>query len=117
VLTELAHARPFYSRSHNLAISPFLPPFYLLAALGFVVVRKQRLAWLLAGIIAGHVAVIGLTFADWDGRFLRHFLPLVGVLFARGLLHAIDPHRLRATAVRRRSFLVSPDQASGAALF
>jgi 4-amino-4-deoxy-L-arabinose transferase-like glycosyltransferase len=95
--TELAHTRPFYSRAHNMALALFLPPFYMLAALGIFGLRRQPLTWLLAAIIAGHVAVVGLTFADWDGRFLLYLLPMVGLLSACGLMHAIDSTWARAT--------------------
>lgn len=81
VLAEIGHVRPFYSAPHNACVVAFLIPVYGLAIAGYLRARRQPLAALLATIIAGHLAVVSLTFADWDGRFLLHVLPLV-VLFA-----------------------------------
>jgi 4-amino-4-deoxy-L-arabinose transferase-like glycosyltransferase len=83
VLAELGHIRPFHSNLHNACILIFLVPVYGLALAGYLRTRRLPLSGLLAMIITAHLAVIAVTFADWDGRFLLHILPLV-VLFAAG---------------------------------
>jgi 4-amino-4-deoxy-L-arabinose transferase-like glycosyltransferase len=95
VLAELAHFRPFYSTRHNAAFLVVLPPLYFLATIGFIRTRRHALAQLLAAIVAGHLLIIALTFADWDGRFLLYFLPAIGVFAATGLACLISPDQSR----------------------
>ena len=85
VLAELSHVRPFYSARHNDALLIGLPLFYLLAVVGFVQARRRALGHLLAAVVVGHVLIIALTFADWDGRFLLYFLPALAVFAAAGV--------------------------------
>ncbi len=77
---ELFHARPFYSATRNwlAAISALI--FYPFAVLGWWRLRTVPLAQLMTAVIGGHLLIIALTFADWDGRFLLYFLPLIYVL-------------------------------------
>ena len=80
LLAYFAHVRPFYSFQHNLAIALFLATLYPLAITGFVRSRTNHLTQLLGIVIAGHSAVLLVTFADWDGRFLLYILPCFFVL-------------------------------------
>jgi 4-amino-4-deoxy-L-arabinose transferase-like glycosyltransferase len=79
---ELAHVRPFYSAFHNAAIALFLLLLYPLAISGLVRWRSLPITQLAAGIVSSQLAVVALTFSDWDGRFLLYFLPLLGMLAA-----------------------------------
>ena len=84
---ELAHVRPFYSRAHNLAIMFVYPLLYGLAVLGWRRSRREPFAWLCLGLVGLHLSLVGLTCADWDGRFLLMVLPLVMLWSAVGVAH------------------------------
>jgi hypothetical protein len=81
---ELAHARPFYSRAHNVVVLGMLALIYPLVALGFSRHADQPLVWLMAAIAVSDFLVVAATFADWDGRFLLHTFPLMVVLASAG---------------------------------
>lgn len=83
--TEILHVRPSYSATHNLAVVAFYLPMYAFAILGFMRVRHHPLAQLVGVVVAAHLGLVGLTFADFDGRFLLHVVPLVGTLASGGL--------------------------------
>lgn len=85
VIVEVAHVRPFYSRTHNLVAIVWLGATYVCAIVGFMRVRRQPLAHAIALIVGLHVLFIAATFADWDGRFLLYVLPLVNVYAAAAL--------------------------------
>jgi hypothetical protein len=86
VAAEFLHVRPFYSRLHNIAILLFLPAIYASAVYGFVRLRNEPLVLLMSAIIFYHTLIIAAFFADWDGRFLLHIFPLVGVLSSSGVV-------------------------------
>jgi hypothetical protein len=79
---ELLHVRPFYSVSHNLIILTFVPIIYIFGGLGFWRWRKKPLIQLASVIIAVQLMIIGLTFADWDGRYLLYVFPLISLVAA-----------------------------------
>jgi hypothetical protein len=81
---ELAHARPFYSRAHNVVVLGMLALIYPFVALGFARHVDQPLAWLIAAVVVSDFLVVAATFADWDGRFLLHTFPLMLVLASAG---------------------------------
>ncbi len=84
LLMELAHVRPQYSFRHNAIIVAVLAVTYPLAVAGFIRERRQPLSrWMLA-VIAGHMAVVALTFADRDGRYLLYVFPLILVFAGCG---------------------------------
>lgn len=83
--TELLHTRAFYTSKHNAFVLITLLPVYAFALVGLVVRRREPLVRLLAVLIAGHIAIITIIAADYDGRYLLHFLPLVDVLAACGI--------------------------------
>ena len=90
VAAELGHVRAFYSAGHNVVIAVVLIPMYLLAVVGLFVTRHESLARLLVAVIAGHLVVVALTWADWDGRFLLHVFPLIGIFAACGLVRLVQ---------------------------
>ncbi len=90
--TALAQVRPYYSRPHNLLLAAQLAVIYPLAILGIVSRRRRSLTVMLVSIIAIQLAFVGVTFADYDGRFMAYVLPLViGFAGAGGSL--ISPQR------------------------
>jgi 4-amino-4-deoxy-L-arabinose transferase-like glycosyltransferase len=95
---ELAHVRPFYSARHNVLVLAFLLSLYALAAVGLARAHDRSLARLVVLVMAAHVAVVGVTFADWDGRFLVHILPLLTALAAVGLASLVAPPLTRGAS-------------------
>jgi 4-amino-4-deoxy-L-arabinose transferase-like glycosyltransferase len=95
VAVELAHARPFYSAAHNAAILIILALVYPLVVLGFLRYRRQPLTLLIAAVIGSDLLVVAGTFADWDGRFLLHTFPLMGVLAACEATRWLVPDAVR----------------------
>jgi 4-amino-4-deoxy-L-arabinose transferase-like glycosyltransferase len=94
---ELLHARPFYSRGHNVAVVGLLAFTYAFATAGFRRTRREPLALLILAVIALHFLIVAVTFADWDGRFLLYVLPLINV-FAAVELAARFPHAFNRVA-------------------
>lgn len=88
---ELLHVRAAYSPRHNAAILLFYLPMYGLAAIGFARHRHDPTAQLTLGLIASQLLVVALLFADWDGRFLLHVVPLVSVLAGLGAALIVGP--------------------------
>jgi hypothetical protein len=89
----LLHARPFYSDAHNAFSLVTLLPAYALAVLGMFRAASRGSGWLLpALVVVFQAGVVGLSFADWDGRHLDAILPLV-FLFACGGLFALVPRK------------------------
>jgi hypothetical protein len=82
--TELAHVRPYHPWYLNAAVVGILAPQYLLATVGVYAHRRHPLTGLLLAVVAGHLAVQAVCYADWSGRFLLYILPLVGVLAGSG---------------------------------
>jgi hypothetical protein len=100
VAAEFGHMRPFYSRLHNIAILLFLPAIYGFALYGSYQPRNEPLVLLIVAIVLYHTLIIAAFFADWDGRFLLHFFPLIAVLSSSG---AVIWHRhLRSQGTSRR---------------
>jgi hypothetical protein len=86
VVVHFTHVRPFYSRPHNIAIIAWLVPVY--AATGFAIRTlgfTPLVSWIVIAI-ATQTAVVGLTHAEWDGRYLAHVLPLIDTLAAAGIV-------------------------------
>ena len=84
VAVEVAHARPFYTTRRNAIIIGYLVPLYALAAIGLATWWREPVVRLAAALIALHLALVAAFFADYDGRWLVHVLPLVGLLAALG---------------------------------
>ena len=82
VAAELLHARPFYSSTHNLLVIAVGLIIYPLAVLGFLRLKRESLARLMAAIIGSHMLFVALTVADWDGRFLLYVLPMISLFAA-----------------------------------
>ncbi|NQZ76136.1 MAG: glycosyltransferase family 39 protein [Ekhidna sp.] len=86
ILMYVTHIRPFWSIEHNLAILVFtwLTYFFSIRAI------RMRLISFDFTIIAStyfliHSILIGITWADWDGRFFVPIVPLLVVLGSIGI--------------------------------
>ncbi len=84
VAAEVAHVRPFYSAKRNAVIAIYLIPLYALALIGVVVAWRDQGVRLAATLVFLHLGLVMVFFADYDGRFLAHVLPLIGLLAALG---------------------------------
>jgi hypothetical protein len=83
VWTEVAHTRPFNSPLHNL-LCLALWPLYAALALALARRRSEAMPWLLLAIVGAHLAIVAISYADWDGRFLVYVLPCILPLGAAG---------------------------------
>lgn len=102
-LLFIAHAKPYYSVLHNLAIVLFLLPVYVLAIRGYRLCANP--AKMLVLVYFGvQTAVVALTSENWDGRFLVPLLPWVFMLAGLGLSQALPLHAfwLRQKAASER---------------
>lgn len=97
IWTEVRQTRPYYAAAHNLVIAAWILVLYAGAAIGFVVGRREHVVWLIVLIVLAHFAVIAVTSADYDGRYGRHYFPLLAVVCGYGLATA----RARLSARRR----------------
>jgi 4-amino-4-deoxy-L-arabinose transferase-like glycosyltransferase len=86
VAVEVLHIRPFYSLVHNGIVLLLMIPIYILSIIGYFRTRSRPVTSLLAIVIICHLALVGLFFADWDGRFILYVFPLFCVLASVGLL-------------------------------
>jgi len=89
--------RPFYSTRHNVAAAVLLIPLYLFAAIGYARGWRVPLVRLCAAVTVLHLGLVGLTFANWDGRFFLYVYPLFALVAAAGLV-ATWPTVARASA-------------------
>ncbi len=71
--------RPYFSNFHNALTVPFLV-LYPLALLTVVRRWKTPFVQVLAVIVLLNAAVVGLTYAEWNGRFLVPLLPVIMLL-------------------------------------
>ena len=83
---HFAHVRPYYSTAHNVAIAAWLIPIYALGAYGWWRMRANPLAWWCVAVVGTQTAVVALTHADWDGRYLSHVMPLWYPFAAAGIV-------------------------------
>lgn len=85
---HVAHVRPYFSTAHNAAIVLWLVPIYALGVYGWWRMRPNKLAWWCVAVIGTQTAVVALTHADWDGRYLSHVMPLWYPFAAAGIVTA-----------------------------
>jgi 4-amino-4-deoxy-L-arabinose transferase-like glycosyltransferase len=89
VWTELLHARPFYSSLRNIINILYLTLVYVFAAAAIIYKRREPFIWLIVLLVSSQMAIVALTFADWDGRFLLYVLPLIQLLAAWSIIRLI----------------------------
>ncbi len=96
VFSVFTLTRPYYSAGHNAMLLP-LYAYYLLALVGWWRVRAVPLAGLLMAILLLNAALIGLTYDEWNGRFLVPLWPAIIAFAAIGAGQEIDRYRIRGT--------------------
>jgi hypothetical protein len=84
VLGLFLHVRWYDSTRHKAIVYASLGVIYPLALAGLIRLRRRPLALLMSAVIAGHVAIVAVTFNDKDGRYLQYILPLIAVFAASG---------------------------------
>ena len=83
----LLRARPYYSDIHNYYILFFNVIFYTGFIYGFLKRPKNKFSInVILFFIFFSICLVGLTFADWSGRFSLYFLPLIMVFSSYGIL-------------------------------
>ncbi len=87
ILVELVHLRPYFSKFHNGFVAVFIVLLYPFAVLGFFRLRKNLLVQLMLAVVLLQMAIIGLTYDDWDGRFLIYILPLISTVAIAEIFH------------------------------
>ena len=86
----LARARPFYSDLHNYYIVIYNIVLYSGFIIGFIKRPKKNFSVYIVMIyILFSMILVGLTFADWSGRFSLYFLPLIMIFSSYGILVSI----------------------------
>ena len=87
--------RSYYSSKHNLVLTLFFYPLYILAFTGLLIRRKEYNRYSLfftAGILIFASSVI-LTCDDWLNRFIMPVLPYIIVLATTGIITLINYFR------------------------
>ena len=83
----MARVRPYYSDLHNIYILVFNLIFYFGFIYGFIKRPKNNLSVnIIILFIVFSMILVGLTFADWSGRFSLYFLPLIMIFASYGIL-------------------------------
>ena len=83
----LLRARPYYSDIHNYYILFFNVIFYTGFIYGFLKRPKNKFSInVILFFIFFSICLVGLTFADWSGRFSLYFLPLIMIFSSYGVL-------------------------------
>ena len=86
ILWLLLRARPYYSDAHNYYILFFDLIFYLGFIYGFIKRPKNNFSVdVILLYVLYSICLVGLTFADWSGRFSLYFLPFVMIFSSYGV--------------------------------
>ena len=82
--------RPYYSFTHNLFMLLFHMPLYLLFFTYFLKFRKlDQLEIFTLFYILLSAIFVGITFADWSGRFVMFILPFIMIFASKSLLNLL----------------------------
>ena len=83
----IIRARPYYSDLHNSYILTLDLVLYLSFIYGFVKKPKNLFSLNLINFyILFSIILVGLTFADWSGRFSLYILPFIMIFSSYGIL-------------------------------
>lgn len=84
--------RPYYKLGHNLFLGIYLFIAYTTAIIGFIQYRKEFSVLALGTILycGMNSALVMITYADWDGRFLAPLLPIVFIWSGLGIYFSIQ---------------------------
>ena len=83
----LLRIRPYYSDLHNLYLLIFNIAFYISFVYAFINKPKNLLSLNIINFyILFSIILVGLTFADWSGRFSLYILPFIMIYSSSGIL-------------------------------
>lgn len=82
----LIHIRPFHSTGYKLRVLVWIIPAYILAFIGFLYNRKNKISLAALGVIAAHLFVVAISYAEHDSRFDIYILPVFYLFAGTGLV-------------------------------
>ena len=83
----LLRARPYYSDLHNIYLLSLDLILYSSLLYGFIMKQKNLLSLdFINFYILFSIILVGLTFADWSGRFSLYILPFMMIFSSHGIL-------------------------------
>jgi 4-amino-4-deoxy-L-arabinose transferase-like glycosyltransferase len=85
----LIHIRPYHSINYKIRVLMWIIPAYIFAIIGLFAHRKKQIT--LAGllIIAGHLLVVALTYAEHDSRFDIYILSVFYIFAGAGIVSVL----------------------------
>ena len=88
IILSFSGWRPYYSSIHNLYILCFHIPIYILFCIYFLKLKKfdQLEIFTLSYVIISAI-FIGVTFADWSGRYIMYILPFIMIYASKSFLN------------------------------
>ena len=87
----LARVRPYYSDLHNYYLIFFNLFIYFGFIYGFIKRPRKNFAInVILTFVLYSMVLVGLTFADWSGRFSLYFLPLIMIFSSHGILNFLQ---------------------------
>ena len=87
----LARVRPYYSDLHNYYLIFFNLFIYFGFIYGFIKRPRKNFAInMILTFVLYSMVLVGLTFADWSGRFSLYFLPLIMIFSSHGILNFLQ---------------------------
>lgn len=89
IAASIVHARPYWSLLHNAFTLITLAAIYFYAWRGVRQSGPGDVVVLALSMVAAQGAVVGATFADWDGRHLAAVLPMVFLMAAPALASSV----------------------------
>ena len=81
--------RPYYSSTHNLLLLP-LYALFALAVAGWWRWKAEEVVGLLVAVLVLNALLIGLTYDEWNGRFLVPLWPIIIALAGAGWDRAVE---------------------------
>jgi len=82
--------RPYYSFAHNLFVLCFHIPIYFLFCVYFLRLRKlDQLEIFTLFYVLLSAIFIGVTFADWSGRYIMYILPFMMLYASKSLFNLL----------------------------
>ncbi|MFY0598269.1 MAG: hypothetical protein JXR03_01270 [Cyclobacteriaceae bacterium] len=87
----LSHIRPYWSIWHNLYVLAFLIPTYIFS-LKYLFNREfsVSLKTFIFTYLAMHISIVGVTTAEWDGRFILPMLPVLFMIVSQSFVMSWD---------------------------
>jgi 4-amino-4-deoxy-L-arabinose transferase-like glycosyltransferase len=96
----LIHIRPFHSPEYKIRVLIWIIPAYILALLGIWYYRKDQISLIGLLLIAGHLLVIALSYAEHDSRFDIYILPIFYLFAGAGFISVRHVLKIRKSQVQ-----------------